>query len=138
MKELTIQLKRLGKKKIKQVPISLDSTPENLKELISACVRSEVKRYNEKREGVQVISFLTPVEIQEQGESGKVSFGDQANTTLAQEEIAVENALLAYKDGLYLVFINDDEITAIDAPIKLSEESVVSFIRMTFLSGAYW
>ena len=69
MKELTIQLKRLGKKKIKQVPISLDSTPENLKELISACVRSEVKRYNEKREGVQVISFLTPVKIQEQGES---------------------------------------------------------------------
>ena len=69
MKELTIQLKRLGKKKIKQVPISLDSTPQNLKELISACVRIEVKRYNEKREGVQVISFLTPVEIQEQGES---------------------------------------------------------------------
>ena len=33
MKELTIQLKRLGKKKIKQVPISLDSTPQNLKEL---------------------------------------------------------------------------------------------------------
>ena len=69
MKELTIQLKRLGKKKIKQVPISLDSTPQNLKELISACVRSEVKRHNEKRKGVQVISFLTPVEIQEQGES---------------------------------------------------------------------
>ncbi len=138
MKELTVQLKRLGKKKVKKVPITLDSTPKNLKELISACVRSEVKRYNEKREGVQVLSFLTPTEIQEQGEKGKIGFGDEANTTLANENTAIENALLAFKDGLFLVFIDANEITDIDTQINLSSESELTFIRMTFLSGAYW
>lgn len=138
MNQLTIQLKRLGKKKIKTLDIVLDSTPKTLQELIESCVRHEVKKYNEKREGVTVLSFLNATEIQDQSETGKIGFGDVANKTLAQEESAIENALLAYKDGLYLVFIDDDEITSIDSLLGLSEESVVSFIRMTFLSGTYW
>ena len=138
MNQLRIQLKRLGKKKIKTLDIVLDSTPKTLKELIEACVRHEVIKYNEKREGVTILSFLNAAEIQDQSETGKIGFGDVANKTLAQEETAIENALLAHKDGLYLVFVDDDEKTDLDSPLALSEESVVSFIRMTFLSGTYW
>ncbi len=138
MNQLTLQFKRLGKKKIKQLQITLDSKPETLKELIEACVRHEVRRYNEKHEGVTILPFLSPAEIQDQGETGKIVFGDTVNKTLAHEETAIENALLAHKDGLYLVFINDDEVNDLEAPLKLTEESIVSFLRMTFLSGAHW
>lgn len=138
MKELTIQLKRLGKKKIKLVPIELDSEPQNVKQLIESCVRSEVRKYNEKREDQIVLSFLSPAQIEKQSRDGKIGFGDLANKTLAKEDAAIENALLAFKDGLYLVFIDDTEITDIETAIKLSPESVVSFIRMTFLAGTHW
>ncbi|QFZ53682.1 hypothetical protein FEZ18_02115 [Oceanihabitans sp. IOP_32] len=138
MNTLTIQLKRLGKKKIKTLNMELDSSPKNLRELITACVRHEVSKYNQKREGANVLSFLNATEIKEQSASGKINFGDTANKTLAVEQTAIENALLAHKDGLYLVFINDDEITSLEQTISLNEQSCVTFIRMTFLSGAYW
>lgn len=62
-------------------------------------MRYEVKKYNEKREGEIVLSFLNAGEIQEQGETGKIGFGDLANKTLAVEETAIENALVAHKYG---------------------------------------
>ncbi|KPM32523.1 Hypothetical protein I595_941 [Croceitalea dokdonensis DOKDO 023] len=138
MNQLSLQLKRLGKKKVKTIDVVLDSTPKNLKQLIGACVRHEVKKYNEKREGDIVLSFLNATEIQEQGETGKIVFGDLANKTLAAEETAIENALLAHKDGLYLVFVDDHEITDLEHPLNLTQKSVFTFMRMTFLSGAYW
>ncbi len=138
MNELTIGFKRLGKRKIKQLHITFAVKPETLKALVMACVRHEVKKYNEKREGVSILPFLGPAEIEAQGQTGKIAFGDSPNNTLAVEKEAIENALIAFKDGLYLVFIDDEEITDLDAPIRLSEQSVVSFIRMTFLSGTYW
>ncbi|CAN0593884.1 unnamed protein product [Ectocarpus sp. 12 AP-2014] len=138
MNQIIIQLKRIGKKKVKQIEIFLDTTPQNLRELIAACVRHEVKKYNEKREGENVLSFLNATEIQEQSEKGKIGFGDLANKTLAQEETAIENAMVAFKDGLFLVFVDDNEITDLETPLNLNEQSVLSFIRMTFLAGAYW
>lgn len=138
MNQIALQLKRIGKKKIKQIPIALNTVPQNLQELIEACVRSEVIKYNEKREGEILLSFLNATEIQEQSEKGKIGFGDMANKMLAQEETAIENVLIAFKDGLFIVFIDDDELTDLETPVKLTPESTVSFIRMTFLAGAYW
>jgi len=65
MEVLTIQLKRLGKKKVKQLPLILETTPKILKELLEACVRNQVDAFNKKREEVNVVGFLRPVEIQD-------------------------------------------------------------------------
>ena len=72
MEALTIQLKRLGKKKVKQFPLTFESTPKTLKELLEACVKNQVEAFNKKRLEVNVVGFLSPTEIQEQAESGKV------------------------------------------------------------------
>lgn len=136
--ELTLQLKRLGKKKVKQVPFTLEKTPKNLEELLIGCVKNQVETFNKKRLEVNVIGFLTPAEIQEQAQSGKVDFGEINNTDLANLDKAIENVLLAFKDGLFVVFVDDEEITDLKAPLQLTPESVIAFIRMTFLVGTYW
>ena len=87
---------------------------------------------------VNVVGFLSPAEIQDQAQSGKVDFGDLANKDLADEQKAIDNVLLTFKDGLFVVFIDDDEVTDLEAPIALTSESVIAFIRMTFLVGTYW
>lgn len=135
---LTIQLKRLGKKKIKRLDYEIATPPKTLKELIEQCVKAEVINYNTKRENIQLLDFLSPKQIQEQSESGKIGFGDISNTTLAIENEAIENALLAFKDGLFLVFIDDDEIKDLDQPISINNTTNIVFMRMTFLSGTYW
>ncbi|SHJ19995.1 hypothetical protein SAMN04488096_11065 [Mesonia phycicola] len=136
--ELTLQLKRLGKKKVKQIPFTLEETPKNLEELLIGCVKNQVEAFNKKRLEVNVIGFLTPAEIQEQAQSGKVDFGEINNTDLANLDKAIENVLLAFKDGLFVVFVDDEEITDVKKPLQLTPESVIAFIRMTFLVGTYW
>ncbi len=135
---LTIQLKRLGKKKVKKIEYKIDIQPKTLKELISQCVISEVKTYNEKRENLQLISFLSAKEIQTQSEAGKVGIGDIENQTLAISEDALSKAYQSFLDGLFVVFINEDEITNIDQAINILKDTEISFIRMTFLTGTYW
>ncbi|MBO0592856.1 hypothetical protein I2486_15735 [Cellulophaga sp. E16_2] len=136
--ELTLQLKRLGKKRVKEVPLTLLETPKNLEDLLIACVKKQVEAFNKKRLEVNVVGFLSPAEIQDQAESGKVDFGDLANKDLAVVQEAIDNVILAFKDGLFVVFVDGDEVTHLEAPLKLTDESVVAFIRMTFLVGSYW
>ncbi len=136
--ELTLQLKRLGKKKVKEVPFTLETHPKNLEDLLIGCVKHQVEAYNKKRTEVNVIGFLSPAEIQEQAQSGKVDFGEITNTTLANHQEATDNVLLAFKDGLFVVFVDDEEITDLNAPLQLTSNSVVAFIRLTFLVGTYW
>jgi len=40
--ELTLQLKRLGKKKVKQVPFTLEEHPKNLEDLLIGCGKNQV------------------------------------------------------------------------------------------------
>src|SRR5690606_5352666 len=136
--EFTLQLKRLGKKKVKQVPFTLEETPKNLEELLIGCVKNQVEAFNKKRLEVNVIGILSPAEIQEQAQSGKVDFGEINNKDLANLEKAIDNVLLAFKDGLFVVFVDDDEITDLKTPLELTSNSVIAFIRMTFLVGTYW
>lgn len=136
--QLTLQLKRLGKKKVKKIPFTLAENPQTLEDLLIACVKSQVAAFNKKRLEVNVIGFLSPSEIQDQAASGKVDFGDLANKNLANEQEAIDNVLIAFKDGLFLVFIGDEEVTDLQTPLQLTSESVVAFIRMTFLVGTYW
>ena len=58
--QLTLQLKRLGKKKVKKVPFTLAETPQTLEDLLIACVKNQVAAFNNKRLAVNVIGFLTP------------------------------------------------------------------------------
>jgi len=136
--QLTLQLKRLGKKKVKNVPFTLAETPQTLEDLLIACVKNQVAAFNNKRLAVNVIGFLSPSEIQDQATSGKVDFGDLANKNLADEQEAIDNVRIAFKDGLFLVFIDDEEVTDLQTPLQLTSQSVVTFIRMTFLVGTYW
>ena len=135
---LTIQLKRLGKKKIKEIPYELEQNPTTLRELLHFCVSAEVKKYNDKKEQALLMPFLTSDDIQAQSKQGKIGLGDSYNNTLAIENDAIENAIQSFEDGLFVVFINDDEIKSLDQFIALDEQSIISFIRMTFLTGTYW
>jgi hypothetical protein len=66
-----------------------------------------------------------------------VGFGDITNQHQANLADAIENAMLGFTDGLFVVFINDEEIRSLDSAVELNEDSQVTFVRMTFLSGGF-
>ncbi|TBN17813.1 hypothetical protein [Hyunsoonleella pacifica] len=137
MQKFLINLKRLGKRKIYTETITVEHQINDLKDLIVACVSSKVKQYNSKREDNQLLSFLTPSQIQDQSETGKIGFEDIANFKMADEIESIETALQAYKDGMFLVFVDDNEISTLDTKVSLSKDTNITFLRMTFLTGTY-
>ncbi len=64
--------------------------------------------------------------------------GEKENRTLADLDTALETALLAFTDGLFTVFINDEEVKTLDTPLTIEADTIITFIRLTFLVGGYW
>lgn len=136
--QLTIKIKRLGKKKIKTVDYLIDDIPKDLNQLLMACVKVEVQRYQDKLHNHALLSFLTQDHIVEQTDTGKVGLNSIKNSAPADLNIAQHNIIQAFNDGLFVVFIDDHEITNLHQPIDITEHSQVSFVRMTFLTGTLW
>ena len=53
-------------------------------------------------------------------------------------EKAIENALQSYEDGIYRVFVNDEEMGEIESEIELKEKDELTFVRLTMLAGRMW
>jgi hypothetical protein len=134
--DVNIQVKRLGKKKVLTQRITLRERPTTLRSFIEACVFAQVREFNEGR-NKPALDFLTSNDIASQATRGKVGFGDITNQHQANLADAIENAMLGFTDGLFVVFINDEEIRSLDSAVELNEDSQVTFVRMTFLSGGF-
>ncbi len=137
-KKFTINLKRLGKKKIFKQTYELDQEIHSLEDLIRVCVKKEVETFNQKTENKSLLQFLAPSEIKEQSEKGKIGFGELFNTEKANLDKSIETAFLAHKDGLFSVFVDDEEVSDLEQKITVDENTNITFIKLTFLTGTYW
>ena len=145
---LLASVKQLGKKK----PVIGErelQVPEvsSLRELITAIVRGEVAAYNaraaDSAEGdaetpVTLLAALSKDEIEDKASAGKVGFGLKYNAKRPDEENAVENALLSFEDGLYRVFVNDEETQNLDVPLSLKNGDKLTIVRLVMLAGRLW
>ncbi len=139
--KLQITIKQLGKKRpigTSVIEISNFNTEPTLKDLITNVVKQQVSEFNKKHTESAILPFITKQEIDDQSQTGKVGFGAIYNDNKANENEAIENAILAFTDGLFCVFIDDNQIENLDEKITITEKNVVSFVRLTFLAGSYW
>lgn len=138
--EIYVRVKALGKRKdiLAPTPYPIPDGIQSLRQLLTAVVQKEVTRYNSKEAGMQLIPFLTQQELDDQGKAGKVGFGSIYSDKKADPHKAVENALQCWEDGLVRVFLNDEELTALDTPLMIPSGAVFTFMRLTFLAGSMW
>lgn len=137
--KLRISLKQPGKKyPIAEDEIDVKTTDFtiSLSELIDCLVEYQVKKLEEKKLNAGDSPFYDYLPILEQ--TGKVAFGEIYNKNSINISKAKENARIAFEDGLYRVFYNEDEIESLDQLIDLSENKTLTLIRLTFLAGSYW
>lgn len=138
--QIFARVKAVGKRKdiLSPVAYTLPENTDSLRKLLTAIVETEVKRYNQKETGAQLIPFLTQEELENKASSGKVGFGNIYSERKEDRDRAVENALQCWQDGLVRVFMGDMELEDLDAPVHISEGTVFTFIRLTFLAGRMW
>ena len=107
-----------------------------LGELIERIVREEVRKFRQRQHDRQFLRALSAEQIAEGVERGKVEMGESdVGVQEVDEDHAVANALQSFEDGIYLVAIDDEQQTELEAQIYLHEDSRITFIRLTLLSG---
>ncbi len=134
---IQVKMKRLGKQNradITPVAFELDGKPQTVRELLVSLTRLGVRQYNERRDEGQILAYLTQEEIASQASRGKISSGLRGGAD-AVEDAAVENTLQCFEDGIYRVFADEEELTALSDEIPWKDGIVFTFIRLTMLSG---
>lgn len=86
-------------------------------ELITAVVAQQVNEYNNREAGTNLLPFLSK-------EKNRVVPAD-----------AQQTAIQAFEDGIFVLFVDDEEYTQTTAIVNLTSDSIITFIRLTFLSG---
>lgn len=134
--KINLQIKAAGKRKaiLEKHAYHLPKTPTSLQDFIAMIVTNEVTAYNQKTIDAPLMPYLTTEAYLDGEYIGKIGFNDRKNDQQQDLQSAIDNALLALEDGLYRIFINDDEAT-LDQPFSLPNDATVTFIRLTFLAG---
>lgn len=125
---------RLNRTDIAPVPYELNRKPQTVQELLASLTRLGVRQYNARKDEGQILAYLTQEEIASQASRGKISSGLRGGAD-AVEDAAVENTLQCFEDGIYRVFADEEELTALSDEIPWKDGIVFTFIRLTMLSG---
>lgn len=123
------------------IDIEHDLSIIDLELLIRLIVKQQVNLYNSKtvdQEGLDATHTPVYDYLSQLMETGKVGFGNRYNPNSADLKASQEEAIQAFKDGLFAVFYGEEEISELSGKIDLSLNKTFTFIRLTFLAGSYW
>ena len=136
--KIIINVKGLSRKKvIHQEEVELINRVSTTKDLITELVKINVEKFNKKIDDKDILSIMTNEHITEAARSGKI--GDEVHgDKKANLEKALDTAYLAFEDGLYCIFINDEQTEKLDDSLNLKDGDILTFIRLTMLAGRMW
>src|SRR5438046_10458222 len=114
---LVISGKSLGSRRPLFADYSVPLPPElergdggvTLRDLITTIVRQEVQAFRLRQEERRLVHVLSPRQIEQGVEKGKIDSGGRDLNQQVSEEQAIDTALQAFEDSLYLVVIDEQE-----------------------------
>jgi hypothetical protein len=118
-----------------------------LRELLAAVVRAEVAAYLDRAEQRSLVRVLTERSLAEavghgavrpappeQGPEPTPGAGPARAVGVDADE-AVATALLAFTDGLYHVFVDDEQVEDIERVVEVGPDTRLLFLRLVPLAG---
>jgi len=108
---------------------------DTLEQLLTCLVQDEVQRYQERQDQVGPLRVLTERELTQGTAQGKITTAPQERSSAPNLQTATATVLQAFKDGLYYVFIDDQQIESLSASMTLKPDSTLLLLRLTALAG---
>jgi hypothetical protein len=117
------------------LPQDIELADLSLRSLLTHLVFAEVSAFETRQSQRRLLRILSPEQIQLGVEQGKIESGGSELDQKVDANTAVEVALQAFEDGLYFVFVDDDQIENLDAKVMLKPTSQLLFLRLVPLVG---
>jgi hypothetical protein len=117
------------------LPEAVETTALTLWSLLTHLVRAEVSAFETRQSQRRLLRILSLEQIQLGLEQGKVESGGSELNQKVEVDKAIEVALQAFEDGLYFVFIDDEQIEGLNAIAPLTPNSQLLFLRLVSLVG---
>jgi hypothetical protein len=118
-----------------EVIIDLPGDDIVLRDLIAAVVAAEINAFERRAEFRTFVRVLTEQSLADGLDSGAVRSGGAEPTAPVDVAAATAAATLAFEDGLYQTYVNDDQIEALDDPVRIDAETRLLFVRLVALAG---
>ena len=133
--KIIINVKGLSRKKvIHQEEVELMNKVSTTKDLITELIKINVEKFNKKIDERDILSIMTNENIAKAARIGKI--GDEIHgDKKVNLDKALETAYLAFEDGLYCIFINDEQSEKLDDSLNLKDGDILTLIRLTMLAG---
>lgn len=134
-----VSIKQVGKKRpvLERREYRFPDGVQTLRKVLEYFTRTEAEKYN-RRDEESYLLYSDEAQLRSLAEAGKIGFDYRHNAAAADPDEAVERTMLSFADGLVRVFLNDEELTELDAPVTIRENDCFTFIRLTFLTGRMW
>ncbi len=147
---ITVEARVVGQRKpvVAGWPLTLAAPPAagrgageetmRLRDLLSQVVRQEALAFRQRQEERRLVRVLSPAQIQQAVERGKVDMGGTSAAESGAEvddEAAVATALQSFEDGLYFVFLDGQQQHDLGAAVWPHPDSRLTFIRLVALAG---
>ncbi len=117
------------------LPEAIEIETLSLRSLLTHLVFAEVSAFETRQSQRRLLRILSPEQIQLGVEQGKIDSGGSELDQKVEADAAVEVALQAFEDGLYFVFIDDEQIETLDTKVMLKPTSQLMFLRLVPLVG---
>ncbi|MUG98960.1 hypothetical protein F7734_44370 [Scytonema sp. UIC 10036] len=116
------------------IELSSDSNHLTLQELLTKIILKDIEAFCTRQEQRRLTHVLTKSQIQQGVELGKVEMGGSDLQYEVDSQAAVDKALQAFEDGLYFVFVDEEQQLDLDGverqrdPIN-TDKCWVSFLK---------
>lgn len=140
MPTLYVQVRQLARRTacLEKRPVEIPPETATLRGLLTEIVRQEVAAFVDRQETETLLPYLTQASLEDAAASGKVGFGAIYGGKAPDVRKAVDAVMLAFEDGLFRVFLDDEPLTGLDVPQVFPDAATLTFIRLTFLAGRMW
>jgi hypothetical protein len=137
---MLIETKVLGSRKRPyepwEIPLINNSETLTLQDFLTRVVLQEVEAFKNRQEERKLVRVLSKEEIEAGVAKGKIDAGGLEREVQEVDPVAaVENALVAFKDGFYYVFVDEKQALNLEEMITLEPNSHVLFLRLVPLVG---
>ncbi len=138
--ELKISCKSVAQRRctIESILYRYDNPIQTVRDLIKETVKINISEYNKRQESSELLKVLTKSEIEDKSTTGKIGFGRIYGERKPDIADAIKTAIECFEDGMFVVFVDGEQVSQTDETILLHDGSEITFVRMTMLSGRMW